>query len=234
MTPVPDDSQAGDSESQLYCRQVEAPKAQYLMFTPETPSLPAASDSGFLSGLIPNRDRGRFLRAAVLLFLAFSSVGCFLLLNEFWAEFQARHNWPIARGEVVSCEEKTGEGMPRRKAVYWMECEVKFDVPADQCLTGVTAAAIQEPYPCFGIARSPVTTHFGVTNGWTNPEFLSTPKRILHDPHGPGVKFADESAWLAYDLPNILMMSFWMIVLLVFLAIIQWRINVIEKSNLSV
>src|SRR5947209_7579377 len=204
------------------------------MSTPETLSLPPASDSGFLSGLIPNRDRGRFLRAAVLLFLVFSSVGCFLLLDEFLEEFQARHNWPVARGEVVSCEEKTGERMPRRRTVYWMECEVRFDVPADQCLTGVTAAEIRDPYPCFGIAHSPPTTQFGVTNGWSNPQFLSTPKNILHDPHGPQVKFADESAWLAYDLPNILMMSGWMIVLLVSFAIIQWRIHVIEKSNLSV
>ena len=156
------------------------------MSTPETPSLPAASDSGFLSGLIPNHDRGRFLRAAVLLFLVFSSVGSFLLLDEFWAEFQARHNWPVARGEVVSCEEKSGEGMPRRKTVYWMECEVKFDVPADQCLTGVTAAAIQDPYPCFGIARSPVTAHFGVTNGWKSSISLDAQEDSARSSRAPG------------------------------------------------
>lgn len=201
------------------------------MSTAETPSSPPASDSGFLSGVIPNRDRGRFLRAAVVLLIAFSSIGCIFLLETFLAEFHARHHWPVARGEVVSCEEKTGEGMSRRRTLYWMECEVRFDVPADQCLTGTTAADTGEPYPCYGIVHSPPTTQWGVTNGWTNPQFLSTPKRILHDPQGPDVKFADESAWLAYDLPNILMMSAWMIACLVFLAAIQWRIRVIEEGG---
>jgi hypothetical protein len=201
------------------------------MSTAETPSSLPANDSGFLSGLIPNSDRGRFLRAAVLLFLAFSSVGYFLLLGELFAEFQVRHNWPVARGEVVSCEEKTGQGVSRRRTVYWMECEVRFDVPADQCLTGITAADPRDRYPCYGIVRSPSTTSWGVTNGWTNPQFLSTPKRILHNPHGPDVTLADESAWLAYRLPNIFMMSAWMIVCILFLAMIQWRIQVIDKSN---
>jgi hypothetical protein len=72
-----------------------------------------------------------------------------------------------------------------------------------------------------------------VTNGWTNPQFLSTPKRILHDPQGPDVKFADESSWLAYPWPSILAMSGWMISCLVFLATIRWRIQVIKKSSLN-
>src|SRR5438105_4852511 len=201
------------------------------MYTAETPSSPPESDSGFLSGLIPDRDRGRFLRAVVLLLIGFSSVGYIFLLGAFVAEFHARHHWPVARGEVVSCEEKTGEGMLRRKTVYWMACEVRFNVPADQCLTGMTAADTQEPYPCYGIVNSPPTTQWGVTNGWTNPQFLSTPKRILHDPHGPDVKFADESAWIAYDLPNILMMSAWMSICVVFLTAIQWRIRIIENGG---
>lgn len=120
-----------------------------------------------------------------------------------------------------------------RRTRYWMECEVKFDVPADECLTGVTAADTRDPYPCFGTVRSRATTTWGVTNGWTNPRFLSTPKRILHDPHGPDVKFADESSWLAYPWPSILAMSGWMIFCLVFLAMIRWRIQVIKKSNLN-
>ena len=201
------------------------------MFTAETPLSPPESDSGFLSGLIPDRDRGRFLRAVVLLLIGFSSVGYIFLLGAFLAEFHARHHWPVARGEVVSCEEKTGEGMLRRKTVYWMACEVRFNVPADQCLTGTTAADTQEPYSCYGIVNSPPTTQWGVTHGWTNPQFLSTAKRILHDPQGPDVKFADESAWIAYDLPNILMMSAWMIVCVVVLAAIQWRIRMIENGG---
>lgn len=201
------------------------------MCAAETPSSQPADDSGFLSGLIPNSDRGRFLRAVVLLFLGFSSVGYFFLLGELFAEFHARHNWPVARGEVVSCEEKTGEGPSRRRTVYWMECEVRFDVPADQCLTGTTAADTRDRYPCYGIVRSPSTNSWGVTNGWNNPQFLSTPKRILHNPHGPDVKLADESAWLAYRLPNILTMSAWMIVCILFIAMIQWRIQVIDKSS---
>ncbi len=191
-------------------------------------SSPPSADCGFLSDLIPNRDRGRFLRAAVLLFLAFSSVGCLLLTKTFIEEYRARHSWPVARGEIVSCTEKTGEGM-RRKPLYWMECEVRFEVPVDQCVTGMTAAEIREPYPCHGTIRSPSTTAQGTTFGWTNPQFLLTPKRILHNPNGPEVKLAEEPVWLAYDLPNVLMMSCWMIVCLVFLAMIQWRIKVIEQ-----
>jgi hypothetical protein len=195
------------------------------------PSSPPESDSRFLSELIPNRDRARFLRAASLLFLGFSSVGFVLMLHAFVAEFRARHNWPVARGEIVSCEEKTGERMPRRKTIYWMQCEVRFAVPADQCLTGITAADKREPYPCYGTILSPSTTAWGVTNGWTSPQFLSTPKRILHDPDGPDVKLADESAWLAYDLPQFLVMSAWMIACLVSLAAIQWRIGVLKSAH---
>lgn len=203
------------------------------MSTAETPSSPSSSDAGFLSGLIPNCDRGRFLRAAVLFILAFSSVGCFFLLGSLYPEFQARRSWPAANGEVVSCKQETGERTHRRTTIYWMECEVRFDVPADQCLTGMTASDIREPYPCYGIVHSPSTTSWRTTNGWTNPHFLSTPKRILHDPHGPDVMFADESAWLAYDLPNILIMSVWMMIWLGFFGMIQWRIQVIESSSLK-
>ena len=49
--------------------------------------------------------------------------------------------------------------------------------------------------------------------------------------HGPDVKFADESAWIAYNLPNILVMSAWMIVCVVVLAAIQWRIRMIENCG---
>src|ERR1051326_9638576 len=128
------------------------------MSTAETPVSPPDSHSRFLSRVIPDRDQGRFLRAVVLLLIGFSSVGCIFLLGAFLAEFQSRHHWPVARGEVVSCEEKTGEGMLRRRTVYWMACEVRFNVPADQCLTGTTAADTQEPYPCYGIVNSPPTT----------------------------------------------------------------------------
>jgi len=198
----------------------------------ESASSPPSDDCGFLSDLITNSDRGRFLRAAVLLFLAFSSVGFLLLTKTFVEEYRARHSWPVARGEVVSCADKTGEGS-RRKPLYWMECEVRFEVPVDQCLTGTTAAGTREPYPCYGTIRSPSTTAQGTTFGWTNPQFLSAPKRILHNPNGPEVRFADEPVWLAYDLANLLMMSGWMIVCLVLLAMIQWRIRVIEQTDLN-
>jgi hypothetical protein len=150
----------------------------------ETDAVLPASDFGFLAGLIPNRDRGRFLRAAVLLFLAFSSVGYSLLLAELCTEYQARHNWPVARGEVVSCEEKTGEGASIRRTRYWMECEVRFDVPVAQCLTGTTAADTRDRYPCYGIVHSPSTSSWGVTNGWTNSQFLSTPNEFFTTPMG--------------------------------------------------
>ena len=201
------------------------------MFLFEMPSSPSDSDTGLLSGLIPNLDRARFLRAVALLLLGLSSVGLFMMLGEFVREFRARHSWPVARGEIVSCEEKTGERMPRRKTIYWMQCEVRFEVPIDQCLTGTTAADNQQPYPCYGTIISPSTTEYGMTYGWTNPQFLSTPKRILHDPQGPDVKLADEPVWLAYDLPNVLMMSAWIIAAVLFLAAVQWRIIVLRNAS---
>jgi hypothetical protein len=150
------------------------------MSTPEIPSSPPVSDSVFLSGLIPNLDMARFSRAAVLLFLAFSAIGCLGLLWTVSAEFHARHSWPVARGEVVSCEEKNAWYTPgTRHTRYWMECEVKFDVPADECLTGVTAADTRDPYPCFGTVRSRATTTWGVTNG------LDQPSLSLHPQENP-------------------------------------------------
>lgn len=208
-------------------------KVMQLMPIFETPSTQESDFSYFLSGIIPNRDRGRFLRAAVLLFLILGGLVSLFVTWTVVMEFHARHSWPVAPGEVVSCEEKQRSGFSRQRTRYWMECEVRFAVPVDQCLTGTIAANERDPYPCYGTVSARSTTTWGVTNGWNNPEFRLSPKRILHDPNGPEVKFADESAWLAYPWPNILMMSVWMIACSVFLAMIQWRMRVLARGNLQ-
>lgn len=173
----------------------------------------------------------RFLRAAVLLLLAGGALGCVFTGQTVLKEFHARHHWPIAQGEVVSCEQKNGRGASSRsRRRYWMECEVRFAVPIDQCLTGTIASDKQAPYPCFGTIRSRSTTSWNDTNGWNQSEFLSTPKRIFHNPDGPDVKLADEPPWLAYPWPSILALSGWMLFFGTLLAIIQWRLIAIEKS----
>ena len=52
------------------------------MATPNTPSAYRVNDSNFFTALLPNRGRTRFVRAAILLFLAGGALGWIAIAGE--------------------------------------------------------------------------------------------------------------------------------------------------------
>ena len=89
---------------------------------------------------MPNRGRTR-LRGAALLFLAFGALGCFFpSLYACYRNFTPAIAGPVAQGVVTTAEVKSYTGPSSRDHVthYFVEYEVRFAVPAEQCLTGTT------------------------------------------------------------------------------------------------
>jgi hypothetical protein len=201
------------------------------MTTPSAlPSQPV-NDVSFLSALMPNRARTRFLRGVVLLFLVFGALGCLSVAASVFSEFYALHSWPVAQGQVTAAEVKSNKGRPgnlTRQTNYWVEYEVRFAVPAGQCLTGTMSADDRDPLPCWGIVRTRSTESAATANAWLSHHRLNSAVGILHDPHGPSVQIVGESPWLVYSWKGILIMSGWMVFFLTFLNITQRRLRYLE------
>jgi hypothetical protein len=199
-----------------------------------TPNVSApADDNGFLAQLLPNRGRARFLRGFIWIFLAVGVLGGLSLIWDVYADLHARHTWPLADGEVVSASQKDSKGVPgatstEKHTRYWVEYEVRFAVPADQCKTG-TVSADEDSMPCWGIVRtrstsSPYTVYDWLIHGYPKNSHV----QILHDPNGPDVKIAGESAWLVYRWDKIFLMSGWSAFFLTFHTIVQRRLEYLE------
>src|ERR1700720_2948660 len=176
------------------------------MSTPSLPSSQPVNENAFFSALMPNRGRTRFLRGAVLLFLAFGALGCLSVTVRVLSEFYARHRWPVAQGVVTAAEVKSYTGPSSRDHVphYFVEYEVRFAVPAEQCLTGTTFAIDGKAPLCEGIARTRTTDSGALANAWMERHRFNPPVGVLHDPNGPGVKIVGEPASLVYPWKEIL------------------------------
>jgi len=200
------------------------------MSTRSLPSSQAVNENAFFSVLMPNRGRTRFLRGAVLLFLAFGALGCLSVTFRVLSEFYARHRWPVAQGVVTAVEVKSYTGPSSRDHVthYFVEYEVRFAVPTDQCLTGTIYGDEREPLPCSGIVRTRSTDSSATANAWLERHRLNSAVGVLHDPTGPDVKIVGESPLLVYPVKRILTMSAWMAFFLTFLNITQRRMQFLE------
>jgi hypothetical protein len=198
---------------------------------PSVPSSQPVSDSGFLSTLMPNRGRTLFLRGVARLFLVIGTLGSLSVGARVYSEFHARNSWPVAQGVVVAKDLKSNKGSPgnlSRYTSYWIEYEVRFGVPASQCLTGTISGDEREPLPCWGIARTRSTDSSATANKWLMRHPLNSAVEILHDPNGPKIKIAGEPFWLVYPIKEILVMSGWMAFFLTFLNITQRRLQFLE------
>jgi len=198
-----------------------------------TPSLPASqlvNESNFFAALMPNRGRTRFVRAAILLFLGGGALGWIAIAARVSSEFHARHSWPVAQGHVTDVRVKSYTGPSLRDHVshYLVEYEVRFAVPAEQCLTGTTFVIDREPALCEGIARTRTTNSQALANTWLERHRFNPAVEVLHDPNGPGVKIVGEPAYLVYPWREIFGMSGWMIFFLTFLIITQRRLRYLE------
>jgi Protein of unknown function (DUF3592) len=200
------------------------------MSTPSLPSSQPVNENAFFSVLMPNRGRTRFLRGAVLIFLAFGVLGCLFVTVGVLSEFYARHRWPVAQGVVTAAEVKSYTGPSSRDHVthYFVEYEIRFAVPADECLTGTIYGDEREPLPCWGIVRTRSTDSSATANAWLQRHRLNSAVGVLHDPTGPDVKIVGESPWLVYPVKGISIMSAWMAFFLTFLNITQRRLQFLE------
>src|ERR1700688_1344091 len=129
------------------------------MSTPSLPSSQMVKDSNFFTALLPNRGRTRFVRAAILLFLAGGALGWIAIAARVFSEFHARHTWPVAQGHVTAVNVKSYMGPSSRDHVshYFVEYEVRFAVSAEQCLTGTTFVIDRDPPLCEGFVRTRTT-----------------------------------------------------------------------------
>jgi hypothetical protein len=148
-----------------------------------------------------------------------------------YSEFHARHSWPVAQGVVVAKDLKSNKGSPgnlSRYTSYWIEYEVRFAVPAGQCLTGTIYGDEREPLPCWGTVRTRSTNSPATAYQWLMRHPLNSAVGILHDRNGPKIKIAGEPFWLVYSVKEILVMSGWMAFFLTFLNITQRRLQFLE------
>jgi len=115
-----------------------------------------ASDASILATFLPNRGRTKFVRAVIMLFLAAGTLGCIATTGRTFSEFLARRSWPVAQGHVTDVRVRSYTGPSSKDHVphYFVEYEVRFIVPAEQCLTGTTFVIEGEPPLCEGIART--------------------------------------------------------------------------------
>jgi hypothetical protein len=131
-------------------------------------------------------------------------------------DLHARHTWPIADGEIVSASEKDSKGAPgrtrdERHTRYWVEYEVRFSVPADQCKTGDVSPDEGASMSCFGIVRTRSTSSPYTVSDWLNRGYQRNARvQVFHDPNGPDIKIAGESTWLVYRWDKILLMLGWL------------------------
>jgi hypothetical protein len=197
-----------------------------------TPSVPSSvKDTGLLTQLMPNRGRTRFLRAVALLSLGIGVLGCLSVGESVLSEFRARHSWPVAQGLVVAEDVKSNKGRPgntTRHTNYWVEYEVRFGVPAKQCLTGRIYGDERDHLPCWGIARTRSTDSWATANAWLSRHPLNSAVGILHDPNGPNIKIVGEPSWVVYPWKGILIMSGWIALFLAFLNVTQRRLRYLE------
>jgi hypothetical protein len=198
--------------------------------TSNVPASQAANESSFFLALMPNRGRTRFLRGAVRFFLGVGVLGCLSVGVSVFLEFYARYSWPVAQGEVVAADVKASEGGTGRQHFrnYYVEYQVRFAVPANECLTGTTSSDQQEHLPCWGIVRTRNTRSSSTAADWLMRQRFNSAVGILHDPNGPGLKIADESPWLVYPWTEIFTMFIWMGLFLTFLNITQRRLQYLE------
>ena len=198
---------------------------------PSVRSSQPVDDNGFLAQLMPNRRRAQFLRGVARLFLAIGILGSISVGARVISEFHARHSWPVAQGVVTAKDVKSNKDSPgnlSRPTNYWIEYEVRFALPAAQCLTGTISGDEREPLPCWGIARTRSTDSSATAYQWLMRHPLNSAVGILHDPAGPNIKIAGESFWLVYPVKGILGMSGWVAFFLGFLHVTQRRVQFLE------
>src|SRR5438445_13765832 len=102
--------------------------------------------------------------------------------------------WRSSLSQSERFKRPSGATTTEKHTRYWVEYEVRFAVPADQCKTGTVSADEQGSMPCRGIVRTRSTSSPYAVYDWLSHGYQrNSHVQILHDPNGPDVKIAGES-----------------------------------------
>lgn len=135
------------------------------------------------------------------------------------ADLHARQTWPSADGAIVSANQTDDDANPSLKVSlsdrkrYWVEYEVRFAAPEDQCRTGIIYTGPPETMPCHGIIRTRTTQSTYRAYAWLIHGYhVNERVRVLYNPNGPEIKIADESIWLRYNTDRLMLNAVWVLV----------------------
>jgi hypothetical protein len=109
---------------------------------------------------------------------------------------------------------------------YWVEYEVRFAVPADQCRTGIIYTGPPETMPCHGIIRTRSTQSTYRAYDWLIHGYhVNEPVKVLYNPRGTEIKIAGESIWLRYNTDRLMLNALWVLVFFGLYASAQRRLE---------
>ena len=179
----------------------------------------ATDETGWLTACFPNSGRARLLKVMAVIFLAGGIFGLVDRVASISTDLKARRTWPSADGEIVSANQTDDDTNPSLKVSlsnrkrYWVEYEVRFAVPVDQCRTGTIYTGLSETMPCHGIIRTRSTQSTYRAHDWlVHAYHVNEPVKVLYNPNGPEIKIAGESIWLRYNTDRLMLNGLWVLI----------------------
>ncbi len=189
-------------------------------------------ESGWLTACLPNSGRARLLKVMAGIFFAAGILGLVNRVASISADLNARRTWPSADGEIVSANQADDDTNPSLRVSlsdrkrYWVEYEVRFAVPADQCRAGNIYTGPSETMPCHGIIRTRSTQSTYRAYDWlVHGYHVNEPVKVLYNPRGPEIKIAGESIWLRYNTDRLMLNAFWVLLFFGLYAFAQRRLE---------
>ena len=189
-------------------------------------------ESAWVTAFFPNSGRARLVKVIAGIFLVVGICALVERVATFSADLYARRTWPSADGAIVSANQTDDDANPSFKVSlsdrkrYWVEYEVRFAVPEDQCKTGVVYTGPSETMPCRGIIRTRSTQSTYQAYAWLiHGYYVNQPVRVLYNPNGPEIKIAGESLWLRYNTDRLIISVIWVLVFSGLYAFAQHRLE---------
>lgn len=171
------------------------------------------------AALLANSGNARMWKFVAGIFLL---AGCLVLTQRIWTlstDLYARRTWPIADGEIISATQQDDNDLSRRAGSirghtrYWVEYEVGFALPKEQCRTGIVYEGPAESRPCHGIVKTRSTQSTAEVFQWLLHGYhVHEPVKVLWDPAGTrstDIKLAGQSIWLRYNTDRLVLSLLW-------------------------
>ena len=171
--------------------------------------------------ILANSGNARLWKFVAGLFLL---AGCLGLTERIWTlstDLYARKTWPTAKGEILSASQQDDRDLSRRsgsiggRTRYWIEYEVAFALPAEQCRTGIVYEGPAENMPCHGVVKTRSTQSTSRIFRWfLHGYHAHQPVAILWDPTGTrstDVKIVGESIWLRHNTDRLVLSLVWVL-----------------------